>query len=318
LLQFHHADQIAVAYVDEGVELRKAGIHLPIMVMNTEPGQFQPLIDHDLEPEIYSLEIIRMLDSFLKKEGIRFFPVHLKLDTGMHRLGLSQEDLPEFLQDFAGSPSFRIKTIFTHLVSSEDPNQDDFTRKQLALFDEMTRQLQQGLGYVSSRHAANTAAITRHPNAAFEMVRLGIGLYGIDTTQVLGELKEAVALKTTIAQIRRVKAGEAVGYGRHAVLERDSTIATIRIGYADGFPRSLGNGNGQVWIAGKMFPTVGNVCMDMTMIDITGYEKIGLHDEVVVFGNENPLAAVAKAAKTIPYEIMTGISQRVPRIYFTE
>lgn len=318
LLQFYHAEYIAVAYVDEGAELRNAGISLPIMVMNTEPSAFASLVEHNLEPELYSLEIIHSFNAFLKKEGIRYYPVHLKLDTGMHRLGLDQADVGSFIRDFGSSSHLMVKTVFTHLVASEDPAQDDFTLHQLHTFEQLCGFLQQGLGYYFMRHAANTAAITRHPLARYEMVRLGIGLYGIDTGKSGLTLQEAVELKTTIAQIRTVRAGESVGYGRKAILTRDSRIATIRLGYADGFPRVLGNRQGAVMIKGKVYPTVGNVCMDMTMIDITGAEEIGLDDEVLVFGAGHPITALAKEAGTIPYEIMTGISGRVPRIYLSE
>jgi len=318
LLQFYHAEYIAVAYVDEGAELRQAGIHLPVMVMNTEPQAFASLVEHNLEPELYSLEIIAQFNDFLKREGIRFYPVHLKLDTGMHRLGLDLSDVQRFILDFASSSHLVVKSVFTHLVASEDPVQDDFTQLQLDAFEQLCGMLQHGLGYYFMRHAANTAAIRRHPRATYEMVRLGIGLYGIDTGNSGLPLQEAVSLKTTIAQIRHVKAGESVGYGRKAMLSRDSSIATIRLGYADGFPRVLGNGRGEVRIKGRIYPTVGHVCMDMTMIDISGADDVGLDDEVLVFGTGHPIIDVAKAADTIPYEIMTGISQRVPRIYLSE
>lgn len=317
LLQYYHIDQIAVAYVDEGVELRKAGIHSPIMVMNTEVRGFQSLVDHHLEPVVYSLEIIDSLHAYLMREGISFFPVHLKLDTGMHRLGLNHADINRFLERYATSRAFKIRSVFTHLVAAEDPDSDDFTRQQLDDFEQCCGRIQEELGYHFIRHAANTAAIARHPRAAYEMVRLGIGLYGIDTGRSGLPLQEAVSLKTTIAQIRRVSSGDTVGYGRKAVLQRDSVIATIRIGYADGFPRSLGQGRGRVWIAGDSYPVVGNVCMDMTMIDITDGEGITTGDEVLIFGPDYSIVEVAKAAGTIPYEIMTGISQRVPRVYLS-
>jgi alanine racemase len=318
LLQFYHAEYIAVAYVDEGAELRNAGIHLPIMVMNTEQQAFASLVEHQLEPELYSLEIIQSFNVFLKKEGIRFYPVHIKLDTGMHRLGLDHQDILRFINDFGNSSHLMVKSVFTHLGASEDAQQDEYTHHQLDDFEQLCGLLQQGLGYLFKRHAANTAAIRRHPRATYEMVRLGIGLYGIDTGNSGLPLQESVSLKTTIAQIRQVKAGESVGYGRKAILSRDSRIATIRLGYADGFPRALGNGKATVQIRGREYPTVGNVCMDMTMIDITGASEIGLDDEVLVFGNGHTIRELASAAATIPYEIMTGISQRVPRIYLSE
>jgi alanine racemase len=201
------------------------------------------------------------------------------------------------------------------LVASEDPGQDHFTKKQLSLFAAMCKKLEKELGYSYLKHAANTSAILRHSEAELDMVRLGIGLYGVDPGKTTSALIEAVALKTTIAQIRKVRAGESVGYGGKAIVSRDSIIATIRIGYADGFPRALGNGKGSVRVKGVLVSTVGSVCMDMTMIDITDHPEIGLQDEVLVFGQERPIVQIAKDADTIPYVLMTGVTQRVPRVY---
>lgn len=318
LLQFHHVDCIAVAYVDEGVELRKAGIRMPIMVMNTAPESFSALVEFNLEPEIYSIGFAQQLSAFLLQEGIPYFPVHLKLDTGMHRLGLEHDGIGLFLDQLNETSAFKVKTVFTHLVASENPVHDAFTALQLERFDNCCAMLQQHLGYAFSRHASNTAAIRRHPSAEYDMVRIGIGLYGIDPGKEDLELKESVSLRTTIAQIKQVPKGDSVGYGRQAMVEKDSRIATIRIGYADGYPRSLGNGAGTVLVRGKRVSTIGNVCMDMTMLDITSLDELTVDDEVLVFGEGNSITTVARAAGTIPYEIMTGISQRVPRIYLGE
>lgn len=318
LLQQNGVDYIAVAYVDEGVELRKAGIHLPIMIMNAEADGFASLVEYDLEPEVFSLEHARSLDAFLSREGIQHFPVHLKIDTGMHRLGLDEDQVNQYLSECKNS-RFIIQSVFTHLVASEDPQQDDFTYRQLKIFEQLASTIQSAVGYPILRHASNTAAIQRHPQASYEMVRLGIGLYGVSS--VVGKslpLTEAVELKTTIAQIRRVKKGESVGYGRTHLLEKDKTVATIRIGYADGFPRSLGNGRGSVLVRGQVYPTIGNVCMDMTMIDLGDNDQIQIDEDVLVFGREHSIAAIAQQAHSIPYEIMTGISVRVPRIYLSE
>lgn len=318
LLQQNGVDYIAVAYVDEGVELRKAGIHLPIMIMNAEADGFASLVEYDLEPEVFSLEHARSLDVFLSREGIQHFPVHLKIDTGMHRLGLDEEQVDQYLTAFKTS-RFIIQSVFTHLVASEDPQQDDFTTRQLKMFEKLADTIQSAVGYPILRHASNTAAIHRHPEAAYEMVRLGIGLYGVSSASGKSlPLKEAVELKTTIAQIRRVKKGESVGYGRSTLLEKDTTIATIRIGYADGFPRSLGNGRGTVLIRGIAYPTIGNVCMDMTMINLGDDDQIQVDEDVLVFGREHSITTIAQQAHSIPYEIMTGISVRVPRIYLSE
>ncbi len=318
LLQQNGVDYIAVAYVDEGVELRKAGIHLPIMIMNAEADGFASLVEYDLEPEVFSLEHARSLDVFLSREGIQHFPVHLKIDTGMHRLGLDEEQVDQYLTAFKTS-RFIIQSVFTHLVASEDPQQDDFTTRQLKIFEKLADTIQSAVGYPILRHASNTAAIQRHPEASYEMVRLGIGLYGVSSASGKSlPLKEAVELKTTIAQIRRVKKGESVGYGRSRLLEKDTTIATIRIGYADGYPRSLGNGRGTVLIRGIAYPTIGNVCMDMTMINLGDDDQIQVDEDVLVFGREHSITTIAQQAHSIPYEIMTGISVRVPRIYLSE
>ena len=318
LLQFHRVEYLAVAYVDEGVELRKAGIHLPIMVMNTEAQAFPELLEYNLEPEIYSIEIANLFHQYLLSEGIAYFPIHIKLDTGMHRLGFEEGNLQELINILSKGHVFKVQSVFTHLVASEDPAEDGFTRSQVSAFDRSCALIQACLGYSFLRHASNTAAISRHPNLQYDLVRLGIGLYGVDPGNSMLELVESGTLRTTISQIKEVKAGESVGYGRKAILKRDSRIATIRIGYADGYPRNLGNGNGSVWINGQLVKTVGNVCMDMTMVDITEYPDIHLNDEVVVFGKENSIKKVAADAQTIAYEIMTGISQRVPRVYFGE
>lgn len=315
LLQYSHVDYIAVAYTDEGVELRRAGIRLPIMIMNTEEESFPSLVAHNLEPELYSTAISNAFAQYLSKEGISHYPVHVKLDTGMHRLGFEEADLHDFFDQSSVRQLMHVKSVFTHFVASEDPDKDEFTERQLALFKRLCSSLQLQLGYDFIRHAANTSAIRRHPAAQLDMVRLGIGLYGIDPSNEVAILSEAVALKTTIAQIRKVKKGETVGYGGKVILNRDSLIATIRIGYADGYPRALGNGRGTVMINGNLVPTVGTVCMDMTMLDITDYPGISLNDEVLVFGPDKSIVHLAKEAGTIPYEIMTGITQRVPRVY---
>lgn len=317
LLQYSHVDYIAVAYADEGVELRRAGIRLPIMIMNTEEESFSALITHNLEPELYSTAIATAFAQFLSKEGISHYPVHVKLDTGMHRLGFEAHELNAFFKQPNIQQLMHVKTVFTHFVAAEDPLQDGFTQYQLAVFNDLCGLLRGQLAYDFMRHAANTSAIRRHPEAQLDMVRLGIGLYGVDPSNDTAVLAEAIALKTTIAQIRKVKQGETVGYGGKTILNRDSVIATIRIGYADGFPRSLGNGKGTVMINGQLVPTVGSVCMDMTMLDITDHSTIALNDEVLVFGRDKSIVHMAKEAGTIPYEIMTGITQRVPRVYLS-
>lgn len=319
LLQFHQVDYLAVAYTDEGVDLRKAGIRLPIMVMNAEERSFSALTNYDLQPELFSFDIARSFDQFLQTEGITDYPVHIKFDTGMHRLGFAPEETTALGEFITHTKSFRVQTVFSHLVASEDPAEDDFTSEQARLFLDSCNTLQHILQYGFIRHLANTSAILRHPALQLDMVRLGIGLYGVDPSfSQVSKLKEVSCLKTTVAQVREVASGQTVGYNRKGRLTRDSLVATIRIGYADGYPRSLGNGRGSVMIRGMLFPVIGSVCMDMTMVDITGHPEIIAGEEVIIFGQDLPVTKLAEWAGTIPYEILTGISQRVQRVYFEE
>ncbi|MEO5995096.1 MAG: bifunctional UDP-N-acetylmuramoyl-tripeptide:D-alanyl-D-alanine ligase/alanine racemase [Chitinophagaceae bacterium] len=316
LLQFHKVDYLAVAYADEGIELRKAGITLPVMVMNPEENTFDALTQYQLEPDLYTFNILNEFDSFLKKKGLKDFPVHIELETGMNRLGFDLQLLP-LLIDTLKKSSFRIQSVFSHLVASEDPRQDEYTQTQARNFLGACHQIQSATGYSFIRHIDNSAGISRHPDLQLDMVRLGIGLYGIDSgASGILDLKEVTSLKTTIAQIKYVKEGETVGYGRKGVLLRDSVIATVRLGYADGYSRRLGNGNGKMLVNGQLAPVIGQVCMDMTMIDITGISGVEEGDDVIVFGKDLSVVQLAEWADTIPYEIMTGISQRVKRVYY--
>ncbi len=318
LLQFHKIDYLAVAYADEGVELRKAGISLPIMVMNPEANTFDALVQFNLEPDIYSFEELKLFEDFLRREGLQQFPVHLELETGMNRLGFDIADI-KLLAEHIKMGSCKIQTVFTHLVASEDPINDDFTLQQANNYLEACKVLEQELNYQFVKHIANTAAIIRFPQLQLEMVRLGIGLYGIDSAALHKlDLKEVTTLKTTIAQIKHIKAGETVGYGRNGKLSKDSIIATVRLGYADGYPRRLSNGTGKMLVKGKLAPVMGTVCMDMTMLDITDIPEVQEGDDVIVYGNKLSVLQLAEWAQTIPYEIMTGISQRVKRVYFEE
>ena len=318
-LQYHKVDYLGVAYADEGMELRKAGIKLPIMVMNAETETFEALLSNQLEPVVFSFAMLRSLDSFLKREGIKNYPVHIEIETGMNRLGFAANEIENLCKELRNTSSFRIQSVFTHLAASEDPMQDEFTNRQFDLFKQVSLLIEKELGYNLLRHVANSAAILRHPQMQLEMVRLGIGLYGVDSA-VSGQLDlEPVAtLKSTVAQIRHLKAGETVGYNRKGVIEKDSMIATVSIGYADGFSRRLGNGVGKIWVREQLAPVVGTVCMDMTMIDVTGIPGIKQGDEVIVFGRQIPIQDLANWAGTIPYEIMTGISERVKRVYYEE
>lgn len=315
VLQFNKVDYLAVAYTDEGVALRKGGITLPIMVMNPEEASFAALIDHNLEPEIYSPALLWNFASYLEKEGLSQFPVHIELETGMNRLGFAEGELDALLAGLKDK-TFKVQTVFSHLVASEDPAHDSFTARQADLFTAMSGRIIAALGYPVIRHLLNTSGVSRHPSFQFDMVRLGIGLYGID--RALTDLREVSTLRSSIAQVKTLHPGETVGYGRSGTVQREARIATVRIGYADGYPRALGNGIGKMLVRGKEAPTVGNICMDMTMIDVSGIPGAGEGDEVIIFGNGLPVADVAARAGTIAYEILTGVSQRVKRVYFHE
>jgi len=315
VLQYHKADYLAVAYADEGVELRKAGIMLPIMIMNPDESAFDVLLQYNLEPEIFSITILHAFENYLKKQAIKQFPVHIELETGMNRLGFAENEVPVLLEVLKTNV-FKVQSVFSHLVASEDPMQDDFTNHQAALFLRLSKQVQDVLPYPVLKHIANTSGISRHPSLQMDMVRLGIGLYGIDNDRK--NLTEVSTLRSTVAQIKKLKAGETVSYGRRGLLQKDSVIATVRIGYADGYPRSLSNGAGKIWVNGMLAPIVGSICMDMTMIDVTDIPDVKEGDDVIVFGNELPVTQVAQWAQTIPYEILTGVSQRVKRVYYEE
>ena len=319
-LEHHRADYLAVAYADEGVELRKAGIGLPIMVMNPEASGMAAILAYQLEPEVYSLRSLNLLASAVKrmKASSGLVKIHVKFDTGMHRLGFSKEELPGLIDALRDCPEIRVASAFSHLVGSEDTNLDDFTRQQIKDFTEMAERLEKSIGYNFIRHISNSAGITRFPEAQFEMVRLGISLYGISADKEEQSALEPVnALRTSVSQIINVKSGDSVGYNRSWEAHRDSKIATIPIGYADGLDRKLSNGKGRFLINGKVAPVAGNVCMDMTMLDITGMEvKEG--DDVLIFGRDWPISQLAEAIGTIPYEILTGVSARVKRLYFRE
>lgn len=316
LLEFHKVDYLGVAYIDEGVSLRKAGIRLPIIVMNTEENALAPLIEWQLEPVIYSFRGLAALQNLLKQEAIRLFPIHIELETGMNRLGFASAQIPELLE-LLKEGVFRVQSVFSHLAASEEAQQDDFTRNQFEIYQSIAGRIQEFLGYPFIRHISNSAGIVRNPALQLDMVRLGIGLYGIDpVASGLLDLKEVGSLKTTIAQIKELEAGETIGYNRRGVADHAMKIGTLRLGYADGYPRSLGNGIGKVWYKGKLVPTIGSISMDMMMIDISEISEAREGDEVVIFGNELSVAELAGWAGTIAYDILAGISQRVKRIYF--
>ncbi|HRF16975.1 MAG TPA: alanine racemase, partial [Chitinophagaceae bacterium] len=319
ILQYHKVDYLGVAYADEGVELRKAGITLPIMVMNPEENAFDAIVEYDLQPEIYSFELLQSFDYFLQQQGLQQYPVHLEIETGMNRLGFVPGDIGKLADYLLLCPSFRVETVFSHFAASEEKANDDFTLTQYSVFNNAMSELEEKLGYSFLKHIANSAAAVRHPGLQLDMVRLGIGLYGVDSAASgLLNLQTVATLKSTIAQLKRLQEGDSVSYNRKGKIEKESLIATIRMGYADGFPRSLGNGVGKVLVRGKLVPVIGTVCMDMFMADVTHVPGVKEGDDVLIFGESLPVQSVAQWAETIPYEIMTGISQRGKRVYFEE
>lgn len=318
LLQFHKVDYLAVAYADEGVALREAGIHLPIMVMNPEEASFPSMLKYQLEPEIFSIELLQSFQQFLLARGVEDFPIHIKIDTGMHRLGFEGDEISALGNELTSRNTCTVKTVFSHLAGSESPKEDAYTYQQNEVFKATSDQLESILGYSFLRHLANTAAIRRHPSLAYDMVRLGIGLYGVDGSLQNGLLQEATQLTTTIAQIKKRKAGDTIGYNRAGKIEKDAVIATVRIGYADGYPRNVGLGKGFVLIQNRRAPIIGKICMDMMMVDITEIDGVKMGDEVVLFGKGISIMELAGWAETIPYHIMTGIASRVKRLYYEE
>jgi alanine racemase len=318
-LQHQGVDYLTVAYTDEGVALRQGGVHLPIMVMNPEPASFETLVSNRLEPELFSTEMVKAFEVFASGNAYTDYPVHLKLDTGMHRLGFLPGQAAELVQLLQASSSLKVSSVFTHLVASENPEHDGFTYEQAGIFNAFCSKLAEALPYTFLKHAANTAAIVRHTSLHYDMVRLGIGFFGVVTPgKGALHLHPATRLITTVAQVKEVKKGQTVGYGRHAILDRDSRIATVRIGYADGYRRQLGNGVGSMWIHNDRAPVVGNVCMDMTMLDVTDVPGVQPGHKVEVFGLHTSVGFLAQLCGTIPYEIMTGISQRVKRVLVDE
>jgi len=285
--------------------------------MSPEPSAFDAMLRYQLEPEIYSLEVLQSILHFLPEE-VNDFPIHLKLDTGMHRLGFETSQINELVKLIERSKKLKIVSVFTHLVATDDEQHDEFTQFQVSSFEQMYAKLEAILDYQSIRHVLNTSGTTRWPQYHFDMVRLGIGLYGFDAALSKGEGLQTVAtLKTTVTQIKQLEANETVGYGRKGSLPNGGQIATVKIGYADGYSRAFGNGVGKMLLEGKLVPTVGSICMDMCMIDVTGLD-VAVGDEVIVFNHEHHITDLAQSIHTIPYEILTNVSQRVKRVYYYE
>ena len=314
-LQHHHIDYLGVAYADEGVDLRKNGITTPILVMNPEQGSYDIIIDYNLEPEIYSLRVLELFTTQLQLKGIqRKYPIHLKIETGMHRLGFKENEIEELLE-ILKKYNVKVASIFSHLSSSDIPEEREYTMYQIETFKRISEKIISGLDYRPLRHILNSSGITNYTDYQFDMVRIGIGMIGISPTpEIKSQLQNAVTFKTVISQISEVKKGDSIGYSRKYKAEKDTRIATIPVGYADGIPRLIGNKNGFVSIHKQKVPIVGNICMDMLMVDL---EKLPAKDgdKVIIF-NENPsLEEFSKYCKTIPYEVLTSISRRVKRIY---
>lgn len=319
LLEFNKVDYLAVAYTDEGVMLRQSGISLPIMVLNAELTGHQALIRHRIEPVIFSLRSLHAFLDALQSSGHQgTYPIHLKLDTGMHRLGFVKSEIDALVEQLRSKPQVKVISVFTHLAASDAPQHDNFTRMQLDEFEKMGVALHRQLGYDFIRHAGNTGAIQRFPEAHYDMVRLGIGLYGISAfSSEQAQLKNVSTLKTCISQIKQIASGESIGYNRKFIASKDMTIATIPVGYADGLRRALSNEVGEVFIQNKPCKIVGNVCMDMTMIDITGM-AVSEGEEVIIFNTAERLINFADRCQTIPYEVLTSIPARVKRVYLEE
>lgn len=318
-LQHHNVNYLAVAYTDEGVDLRKAGIHLPIMVMSPEESSYDDLIDYKLEPEIYSFKVANEFIKALQNKAIAEpYPIHIKLDTGMHRLGFEEKEIPELIELLKREKTLHVKSIFSHLVASDNIEFDEFTNQQISIFEKTAKQIEDTVGYKTLKHICNSGAITRFKNAHYNMVRLGIGMYGVGFNTIeKHNLKNISTLKTRISQIKQLGSGDSVGYNRNAIMSKETTIATIPIGYADGFSRKLGNGHFSVSINNNRCVTVGNICMDMCMVDVTNV-SCNEGDEVVVFETNEQLNQLSSAMETIPYEVLTGISSRVKRVYVQE
>ena len=313
-LNYNGIDFLTVAYSDEGVDLRRAGVKGRIVVMSPDKGSFRRLPEFNLEPELYSTEMVRLFLDEAARNGLAGYPVHIKLDTGMHRLGIEEDELPELTELLIDNPNIRVASLFSHLGSSENPDHDYLTLRQAATFERMAHYLQDKLGYSFLKHILNSSGIERFPQFQYDMVRIGIGLY-TDHNESGGVNEPSVRFRSEVNQVRTVKGGEGIGYGFTDIAAHDRTIAVIPVGYADGFPRMLGEGRGKVAVKGVRVPVTGRICMDMCMIDVTGMD-VAVGDEVEIFGKTISLQELADQCETITYEILTGIPQRVKRVFF--
>lgn len=315
-LQEHRVDYLAVAVADEGSELRKAGITTNILIMNPEMTAFKTMFDYHLEPEVYSFHLLDALVKEAEKSGITNYPIHIKIDTGMHRLGFLPEEIPTLIDRLKGQDAVIVRSVFSHLVGSDSPMFDDFTRSQVAVFESAFTRLQAAFPHKILRHICNSAGIERFPEAQFDMVRLGLGLYGINPVSN-AVMHNVSSLYTTILQIHDVPQVDTVGYSRKGILTRPSRIAALPIGYADGLNRHLGNGHAYCLVKGQKAPYVGNICMDVCMIDVTDID-CNEGDRVEIFGDHLPVTVLSDALDTIPYEVLTSVSTRVKRVYYQD
>jgi len=308
-------DYLAVAYVNEGVALRDAGIQIPILVLHPQPANFEELIERCLEPSIYSQRILRAFLNACKKLNQKSYPVHIKFNTGLNRLGFWENDVDYIIDQIKDSNEIKIASIFSHLAASEDINEKLFTKQQITTFEKIVKEVNEKLGYIPFKHVLNTSGIINYPEAQFDMVRSGIGLYGFGNDKIIdAELKPIATLKTVISQIHKIEPNESVGYNRAFTSDNYRVTATLPIGHADGIGRQYGNNKAFVNVNGTLAPIIGNVCMDMIMVDVTNID-CNEGDEVIVFG-ENPTAEeFATYANTISHELITGISQRIKRFY---
>ena len=316
LLEYHRVSYLAVAFVDEGVELRNSGVTLPVMVMNPDPSAYELMIKYSLEPEIYSLLSLEQFLVIASKHGLINYPVHIKIDSGMHRLGFMPEDIDKLADRIRNQEYVKVISVFSHLAASEDSKLDNFSHHQVEVFLNAAWKISDVIGYPFLRHILNSSGISRFPQYQFEMVRPGIGMYGVGHFEGLN-LKTTGRFRTRISQIKKIKSGEPVGYGCADVSENDRIIAILPVGYADGLNRKLGNRNGNLWINGSRVPIIGNICMDMCMVEISGLDAEP-GDEAEIFGENISIDEIAAICQTIPYEILTSIPRRVKRVFFRD
>ncbi|RLD89470.1 MAG: bifunctional UDP-N-acetylmuramoyl-tripeptide:D-alanyl-D-alanine ligase/alanine racemase [Bacteroidetes bacterium] len=319
VLQYHQVNYLAVAYADEGVELRKSGINLPIMVMNPEAYAFDTMIKHQLEPEIFNFRALELLEKTIKSSSIPLnkpVKIHLKFDTGMHRLGFGPDEIDSLISRLKKNEQIYVQSVFSHLAASDKPSLDDFTHEQINLFNTMAHKVSNATNHPVLKHIVNSAGIERFPEAHFDMVRLGIGLYGTESV-AKGKLENVVCLRSSLSQIKKVKKGESVSYNRSWVAKKDTVVGIVSVGYADGLMRNLGNGKLNLWIKNQPAKIIGDICMDMCMVDLTGMDA-SEGDDVVVFDGEHAIRELAEKSGTITYEILSRISRRVKRVYYYE